>query len=364
MLDPTYIVIQETDNKELKRYLWHTTLHIMYKEHLNISEAFKPFIQKNINNIICINDITNFLNLRKTQKEVINDYYAIQIINQLEGGKYTSNRPLHLLLINKTLFDNMNHNEYNIIDPDKYAKMKEIIDYYEASKNQSRTYDENINTVVELVLKVYKLKPFEKYNFISCFVYLINFLQYHIRNVNYEQLSNENTIDDFYKAFQNQDKKLLETVIRMITKKHKKDIKIADVLKKLKTAPDDTIYSLAIFILEEGAEDNKIKESNIKNKRRDWLILADIYNEGQYTQKFHLQNYLKFKLNDGYKENESFYSTCYRYLKNAALILYINEVIFEETNESLENKYDLIVKRYTNDKNKINNSKLTNSIRL
>lgn len=218
MLDPTYIVIQETDNKELKRYLWHTTLHIMQKEHLNISEAFKPFIQKNIDNIIRINDITNFLNLRKTQKEVINDYYAIQLMNQLEGGRYSSNRPLHLLLINKTLFDNMNHNEYNIIDPDKYAKMKEIIDYYETSKNQSRTYNENINTIVELVLEVYKLKPFEKYNFISCFVYLINFLQYHIQNVNYEQLSNETTIDDFYKAFQNQDKKLLETVIRMVTK--------------------------------------------------------------------------------------------------------------------------------------------------
>lgn len=143
-----------------------------------------------------------------------------------------------------------------------------------------------------------------------------------------------------------------------------KDITIDDVLKKLENAPDDTIYSLAIIILEEGDEDKKIKESNMKNKRRDWLILADIYNEGQYTQKFHLQNYLKFKLYDGYKKNESFYSTCYRYLKNAALILYINEVIFEETNESLENKYDLIEKHYTNDKNTINNSKLAKKIRI
>lgn len=143
---------------------------------------------------------------------------------------------------------------------------------------------------------------------------------------------------------------------------NKKDITIADVLKKLEDAPNDTTYSKAIFDIEEGAEDNKIKENDMKNKRRDWLILADIYNERQYTQKFHLQNYLKFKLYDGYEKNESFYSTCYRYLKNAALILYINEVIFEENDESLEKKRNIIANYYKN--NNINNSELAKMIRL
>lgn len=143
---------------------------------------------------------------------------------------------------------------------------------------------------------------------------------------------------------------------------NKKDITIADVLKKLEDAPNDTTYSKNIFKIEEGAEDNKIKENDIKNKRRDWLILADIYNEGQYTQKFHLQNYLKFKLNDGYKETDNFY-TCYKYLRNAALILYINEIIFKENEESLKKKYEEIEKDYKNNNN-INNSGLAKMIRL
>lgn len=37
---------------------------------------------------------------------------------------------------------------------------------------------------------------------------------------------------------------------------NKKDITIADVLKKLEDAPNDTTYSKAIFDIEEGAEDN------------------------------------------------------------------------------------------------------------
>ena len=141
-----------------------------------------------------------------------------------------------------------------------------------------------------------------------------------------------------------------------------KDITIADVLKKLEDAPDDTKYSEAIFKIEEGAEDNEIKDSNMKNKRRDWLILADIYNGGQYTQKFHLQNYLKFKLNDGYNEDDNFYKTCYNRLRNAALILYINEVIFGENKKSLDNKRKTIENYYKD--NKINNSELAESIRL
>lgn len=142
-----------------------------------------------------------------------------------------------------------------------------------------------------------------------------------------------------------------------------KDITIADVLKILEDAPNDTNYSKAIFDIEEGAEDNKIKERNMKNKRRDWLILTDIYNEGCYTQKFHLQNYIKFKLNDGYKETDNFY-TCYKYLRNAALILYINEVIFEENEELLKEKFNDVTNHYKNDKNKINNSKLAKDIRI
>ena len=130
----------------------------------------------------------------------------------------------------------------------------------------------------------------------------------------------------------------------------------------MEDAPDDTKYSEAIFKIEEGAEDNEIKDSNMKNKRRDWLILADIYNGGQYTQKFHLQNYLKFKLNDGYNEDDNFYKTCYNRLRNAALILYINEVIFGENKKSLDNKRKTIENYYKD--NKINNSELAESIRL
>lgn len=143
---------------------------------------------------------------------------------------------------------------------------------------------------------------------------------------------------------------------------NKKDITIADVLKKMEDAPNDTTYSKAIFDIEEGAEDNKIKENDMKNKRRDWLVLADIYNGRQYTQKFHLQNYLNFKLNNGYKETDNFYKTCYQHLRNAALILYINEVIFKEKEESLKKKCEEIEKDYKN--NKINNPELAKSIRI
>lgn len=141
-----------------------------------------------------------------------------------------------------------------------------------------------------------------------------------------------------------------------------KNITIAGVLKILEDAPNDTDYSKAIFDREEGAEDNKIKESNMKNKRRDWLVLADIYNGRQYTQKFHLQNYLNFKLNNGYKETDNFYKTCYQHLRNAALILYINEIIFKENEESLKKKYEEIEKDYKN--NNINNPELAKKIRL
>lgn len=151
-----------------------------------------------------------------------------------------------------------------------------------------------------------------------------------------------------------------------------KDITIARVLKILENEENgDTDYSEAIFEIEEGAEDKKIKKeiknNNVRNKRRDWLILADIYNGGNYTQKFHLQNYLKFKLNDGYKETDNFYKTCYKHLRNAALILYINEVIFEENEENeelLKEKFNDVTNHYKNDKNKINNSKLAKDIRI
>ena len=150
-----------------------------------------------------------------------------------------------------------------------------------------------------------------------------------------------------------------------------KKITISDVLKILEDAPNDTNYSSAIFKIEEGAEDNKIKDeiknNNVRNKRRDWLILADIYNGGNYTQKFHLQNYLKFKLNDGYKENDNFYNECYKHIRNAALILYINEIIFkenEEDEELLKKKFEDITNHYKNNKNNINDSNLAIDIRI
>lgn len=131
-------------------------------------------------------------------------------------------------------------------------------------------------------------------------------------------------------------------------------MKISEVLDKLKKAPDDTKYSKRMFKeYEEGKEDQIIKQSNSRH-RRDWLIIADIYHGGNYNQKFHLQNYLEFRLQDGLTKDDLFETNCYRYLRNAALILYIREVIFEESKEKLEETFNRAKKYYENN-GRVNN---------
>jgi len=74
-----------------------------------------------------------------------------------------------------------------------------------------------------------------------------------------------------------------------------------EVLNKLiqndEVTKADTVYSRKIFKeYEEGKQDHEIMSGMLKEYRRDWLVLADIYNNGRYTQKFHLYIYLQFKL--------------------------------------------------------------------
>lgn len=148
-----------------------------------------------------------------------------------------------------------------------------------------------------------------------------------------------------------------------------KNLTIDDVLNIIckEHIKADTEYSKQIFNMEEGKKDEETKKNNKNNKkktgRRDWLVLSDIYNKKNYTQKFHLENYLRFKLCNGYNGNDNFYNKCYRYLRNAALILYINEIIFKEDKESLEGKFNMVKEHFDNE-SEINNVKLANSIKL
>ena len=138
-------------------------------------------------------------------------------------------------------------------------------------------------------------------------------------------------------------------------------MKIKKVLKKLKKAPTDTELSRALFLLEEGKVDAALQASGVSG-RRDWLILADIYNEGEYTQKFHLQNYLQFKLHDGLDEQADFEQECFRYIRNVALILYIREVIFKESPTVLEPLY-AVAKEYYENEGRLNNISLAAQMR-
>ena len=138
-------------------------------------------------------------------------------------------------------------------------------------------------------------------------------------------------------------------------------MKVKKVLKKLKKAPVDTKFSKALFLLEEGKEDASIKERGIAG-RRDWLILADIYNEGAYTQHFHLQNYLQFKLHDGLDEQADFEQEVFRYVRNVAMILYIREVILKESPEDLEPLYEQ-AKAYFEAEGRLNNISLAAQMR-
>lgn len=96
---------------------------------------------------------------------------------------------------------------------------------------------------------------------------------------------------------------------------------------------NDTESSKMIFQIEEGGEDQKVQSGNLIrngkkiNHRRDWLVLADIYNNGDYTQKFHLHNYIDFKLHDGATRADYLYDGR---IRNAALYLYIREIVYED----------------------------------
>lgn len=139
------------------------------------------------------------------------------------------------------------------------------------------------------------------------------------------------------------------------------DLTIGDVIFVLENeSKKDTEKSRIIFNLEEGEE----LRQNIKPKR-DWLIIADLYNKEQYknslyTQNFHLLNYLKFRVQSGLDINELFISKCYIYFKNLALILYIREIIFQEEGEILDPIFKN-VRKYLEDEQdytKINDSKV------
>lgn len=119
------------------------------------------------------------------------------------------------------------------------------------------------------------------------------------------------------------------------------DLTIGDVISILENeSKKDTEKTRIIFNLEEGEE----LRQNIKPKR-DWLIIADLYNKEKYgnslyTQNFHLLNYLKFRVQSGLDINELFMTKCYVYFRNLALILYIREVIFQETDEVIDSIFE------------------------
>ena len=142
-------------------------------------------------------------------------------------------------------------------------------------------------------------------------------------------------------------------------------MKIQEVLDVLKSADWDTNWSRQIYDVEEGLEDKCIRKDREKSAecqipikhRRDWIILWEIYGKKMYgttnaapNQRFHLENYLQFKLQDGLKLEDDFEKKCYRYIRNAALILYIREIVFKETAESLKPIAEKVVEHYNNDK--------------
>ena len=111
-------------------------------------------------------------------------------------------------------------------------------------------------------------------------------------------------------------------------------MKVKKVLELLENAEEDTVFSKDIFDnYEEGLQDKQIKEGDFKRNRRDWLIIADIYNEGKYTQRFHLWNFLQFKLHNKKITLDSEFT--YSRIRNGALMLYIKEVLMEEKVEEL-----------------------------
>ncbi len=134
----------------------------------------------------------------------------------------------------------------------------------------------------------------------------------------------------------------------------KKTVKEVLTIVEMDSTAKDTYFSREVFKMEEGAQDKREETKN----RRDWLVIADIYNKdpdtaedgnGKYTQKFHLWNYLKFKLaNKKITENDIF---SYAYIRNAALVLYIREVIL---NENVEEQYESVREYYMEEDGKTN----------
>lgn len=136
----------------------------------------------------------------------------------------------------------------------------------------------------------------------------------------------------------------------MLSEITNENLTIAVVLKKLEAAVDDTARSKEIFNLEEGRE---YKHSS--GAKRDWIIIANLYNEGKLTQKFHLKNYLNFRIENGVDpKNTLFKKNCYRYLRNLALILYIREVIFQDNEQDLNEAKNIAIE-HLNRKNAILN---------
>ena len=142
-------------------------------------------------------------------------------------------------------------------------------------------------------------------------------------------------------------------------------MKIQEVLDVLKSADWDTNWSRQIYDVEEGWEDKCIRKDREKSAecqipikhRRDWIILWEIYGKKMYgttnaapNQRFHLENYLQFKLQDGLKLEDDFEKKCYRYIRNAALILYIREIVFKETEDSLKPIAEKVVDYYKRNK--------------
>lgn len=215
MLDPTYEEIQEITDKKLKDYLWSITIDILKEENIKISEPFKQFIQKNINNQISLDDIHHFLSLRKDQKVVKPDYYAINIMKWLETGLNTSFRPLQILTLNVNIFDQFNHQKYNIDNNEKENKLMTIIDRYEEIKNEKRTFEQKIDYIIEMILACYNLEPFQNYNLITCYLMMVHYLQYNFSNVNYKKLYQETKalLYDILTMDEKHFKKILTTVL-------------------------------------------------------------------------------------------------------------------------------------------------------
>lgn len=137
---------------------------------------------------------------------------------------------------------------------------------------------------------------------------------------------------------------------------------IENVLKKLEQSVPDTEHSKQIFDAEEGEQDQCLRSRNTSNLgRRDWIILWGIYGKKSENsielpnQKFHLKNYLEFKIQNGLHLSDNFYVSCYRYIRNSALIIYIREIIFDESRDALDPIVKQIISHYEQG-NKINSS--------